>query len=98
MVRRGNWSSRLFWIFVAIFTLAGLGYATWGERGMRDLFILKRHLRHIEERNQQIRVANRELTAEVDLLRKSERFIEKVAREELGMVKDGELIFVFPEP
>ncbi len=98
MVRRGNWSSRLFWILVALFALAGLGYATWGEHGIRDLFALRSHLNHIEERNQEIRNTHLQLTAEIERLRKSERFIEKVAREELGMVKDGELIFVFPEP
>lgn len=98
MSKKRNIGSRLFLVSMILLTLSGLAYATWGRHGIRDLIVLKRHLAHLEARNQQLQEESAQLSVEVELLKNDKRYLEKVARDELGMVKDGELIFIFPSP
>ena len=56
-----------------------------------------RHDMHAVEREvQSLRAKQAELTRTVDRLRNDPLYIEKLAREEMGMVREGETVLKFP--
>ena len=67
------------------------------ERGLPRYRVLKSELREVEGRNERLRREVRALQRDVDALRTDPRAIEQVARDELGMIRDDEIVFQFPE-
>ena len=67
------------------------------ERGLPRYRVLKSELRDVEARNERLRREVRALQREVDGLRTDPAAIEQVARDELGMIRDDEIVFQFPE-
>ncbi|MBT9139850.1 MAG: Cell division protein FtsL [Dehalococcoidia bacterium] len=60
-------------------------------------FLQMRHtLSSIEEEIQAVRLQNEGMLREIEQLH-SPAYLEKMAREELGMVRSGELLFLFRE-
>ena len=51
----------------------------------------------VRRENERLRREVRALRREVTALRTDPRAVERIARDELGMVREGELIFQFPE-
>jgi cell division protein FtsB len=79
-----------------LLVLLMLGFALFGEKGVlrviqsgRQKAVLKEEVRRLEE-------VNSALHKEIDALRSDRRYIENIARRELGMVKQDELIYQFP--
>jgi cell division protein FtsB len=67
----------------------------FGEKGILHLLRLKRELTRIKEENQRAEEENQRLREEVKRLQQEKRYIEEIARKELGMVKEGEVIYQF---
>jgi cell division protein FtsB len=61
--------------------------------GFRRRQALQRELADLEERNRVLRERNQSLIEEIELLRSDPAAIERAAREELGFVRPGELVF-----
>ena len=82
-----------------LFSLLILGLLTFfGEKGILHLFRLQKELARIQEANKKIEEENQKLKEEVRLLQQEKRYIEEIARKELGMVKEGEIIYQFDLP
>ena len=67
----------------------------YGENGLfhyREMVAERRKLVEVQNRQQE---DNRKLYAEIQHLRGDRDYIEKVARTELGLVKDNELVYIF---
>ena len=62
--------------------------------GFRRRRALQRDLADLEERNRALREKNQSLIEEIELLRSDPRAVERAAREELGFVRPGEVVFV----
>ena len=60
-----------------------------------NLLVLKKELREIEGYKQRLKVENDKLKDYIYLLKNDKRFIENIAREELGLVKAGEIVYFF---
>jgi cell division protein FtsB len=67
----------------------------FGERGIMNLLVLKKELREIKVYKQSLKVENDKLKDYIYLLKNDKRFIENIAREELGLVKAGEIVYFF---
>jgi cell division protein FtsB len=79
-------------LFILLFVFLVMGLLTFfGEKGILHLLRLKRELTRIQEENQRLR-------EEVKRLQQEKRYIEEIARRELGMVKEGEVIYQFESP
>ena len=59
--------------------------------------------RHLRSELEELRTSNEELTheiaalkREIDALRTDPSYVERIARDELGMVREEELVFQFP--
>jgi len=69
----------------------------FGEKGILHILRLKRELTRIKEANTKIEEENQKLREEVRRLHERS-YIEEIARKELGMVKEGEIIYLFDLP
>ena len=70
--------------------------AVFEENGLPRYQALKDQLRELHTQNDALEADVRRLTIEVEQLRSSPIALERVARDELGLVRPGELVFQFP--
>ena len=75
---------------VLLFSL--LFFIIFGEHGFTDLNILKNERNQLAGKNEQLTHENLSLSVEIDRLKHDPRYIENIARQELGMVGEDELI------
>ena len=73
-------------------------FIVFGNRGLLDNWRLKEKLSELRSENSRLEVVNNGLKREAVLLREDLRYIETVARGELGMVKRGDIIYRHVEP
>jgi cell division protein FtsB len=67
----------------------------FGERGILHRLRFQKELARIKEANVKMEEENRKLKEEVRRLQTERKYIEEIARKELGMVKEGEIIYQF---
>ena len=65
----------------------------FGNRGLRDNYMMRERLLALKKTNQDLLRENQVLYQTTRLLRDDMPYIEAVARNELGMVKKGDLIY-----
>ncbi|HED18701.1 MAG TPA: cell division protein FtsB [Gammaproteobacteria bacterium] len=88
----------LIWLLVVLLVL--LQYKLWvGDGSFAEVWDLYQQVEAQREENQQLHERNQALEAEVQDLKQGLEAIEERAREELGMVKKGEIFYqVIEEP
>ncbi|HYR43545.1 MAG TPA: septum formation initiator family protein [Terriglobia bacterium] len=87
-------------IAVAVFgllTVAMLLLAVFNEKGALQVHERAKKLDAIQSEIIHLDTENKRLTAEIQALRSDPAAIEKLAREELKLVKPGEVVLVTPE-
>jgi cell division protein FtsB len=77
-------------IVVIAFVLGAL----FGDRGILHLAEKRRRALSIEQEIARLESENRRLAAAIEALRTDPRAVEAIAREELGLVKPGETVFL----
>jgi cell division protein FtsB len=80
---------------IAMVTLA-VGLAVFGVKESVRAWQMRRDVRAVEREMDTLRAKQAELTRTVDRLRNDPLYIEKLAREEIGMVREGETVLKFP--
>jgi len=81
--------------YLALFVfLMGL-LITFGNRGLMDNYMMEKRLSSLKKENQEIARENNQLKNTVILLKEDLSYIETVARNELGMVKEGDRVYQF---
>ena len=88
---------RILLFIVGFLLILGL-LSFFGEKGILHMMHLQKELAKIQEDNRQIETENQKLKEEVRRLKVEKRVIEEIARKELGMVKEGEVIYQFDPP
>lgn len=68
-------------------------FIVFGNRGLRDNYIMRENLMALKKANQDLVHENKSLLRTTQLLRDDMSYIEQVARNELGMVKKGDLVY-----
>ena len=84
----------ILFMVLTLFLILGL-LTFFGDKGIFHLLRLQKELSRIQDDNRKIERENRGLREEVKRLRNEKRYIEEIARKELGMVKEGEIIYQF---
>jgi cell division protein FtsB len=84
-----------------LYVLGGLilllmGVTIIGERGAIHLWRLRGEKSRIDEQNYLLQKENESLRQRVSRIRNDNHYLEKLAREELNMVRPGEVIYRFP--
>jgi cell division protein FtsB len=88
-------------IALAVFgllTIAILLLAVFNDNGALEVRAQSKKLASIETEIVNLDAENKRLTSEIKALRTDPATIEKLAREELKLVKPGEVVLVTPEP
>ena len=88
---------RIFLFILFLFLILGL-LTFFGDKGILHLLRLPKEVARIKEMSIKTEVENRKLKEEVRWLQHEKRYIEEIARKELGMVKEGEIIYQFDSP
>ena len=89
-------SSRRWLLYVFSALLATLSvFTVFGERGVLHLWRLWDEKTKLEERNFVLHNENESLRERIDRIRHDDAYLEKIAREELGLVRPGEIIYRF---
>lgn len=84
-------------LLLSIFLILGM-ITFFGEKGILRLLHLKKELVRIKQSNTRVEAENQKLRDEVKRLQSEKNTIEEIARGELGMVKEGEIIYQFDLP
>jgi cell division protein FtsB len=91
-------SSRGKLLVVAAVLAGGLSLASVADaRGFRRYLALRQDVEALQERNRGLAEQNEVLRREIQALRKEPAALERAAREELGYVKPGEIVFHLEE-
>jgi cell division protein FtsB len=69
----------------------------FGARGFLQLVRQQRRAEALAREIEELRMENRRLAAEIAALRSDPRAIERLAREELGLSRPGETVFLIRE-
>ncbi len=73
-------------------------FTAFGERGVFHLWRLWGEKKQLEERNFLLQKENAALRERAYRIRQDDLYLEKLAREELGLVRPGEIIYRFASP
>jgi cell division protein FtsB len=88
------WRSRLLQYGLAFVTILLVVDALVGDKGFLDTLRARRQYRGVASALAQKRQENTRLREEIRRLRDDPARIESVAREELGLIRPGEVLFI----
>jgi cell division protein FtsB len=89
---RKVWRFSLLSLFFIGLIVAWLGF---GERGFIHLYRMERERQAHLEKIQNLEQENQELLEEIQRLREDVAYMESLGRRELGLIKDGEVLYRF---
>jgi len=72
-------------------------FALFGERGIIKIIQLQHERDRILAEVQRIQQKNEKLKREIRRMHEDPHYLESVARQELGVVKDNEILFIFED-
>ncbi len=81
-------------IIVTILVALSL-FTIFGDRGLLHLWRLSGEKRELDASNFRLQRANEALREKVYRLRHDDRYLEKIAREDLGLVQRGDFVYRF---
>lgn len=83
-------------LWMLVLVLALLGAALFGDKGVLNTWRMLQYKQSLQDRIAELEADNVKLRREVEALRNDSRYLEGVARRDLGMVKEDELVYQFP--
>lgn len=87
-----NWAAYLFGTLTVLLSLVTIV----GERGALHLWRLRDERNSLDAQNYRLQKENDILRQRISRIRNDKHYLEKLAREELNMVRAGEVIYRFP--
>ncbi len=84
----------IIYAFAALFVTLSL-FTAFGERGVLRLWHLRGERGKLSERNFLLHKENETLRERIYRLRHDDLYLEKIAREDLGLVRPGEIVYRF---
>lgn len=83
-------------IAALVIALLGLQYKLWfGDGSVHEWFVLEKRLTAQDEENKQLAARNQALEADIMELKSGDQALEEQARQEMGMIKEGEVYYQF---
>lgn len=82
-------------LFTLIFIGIILSWLAFGEKGFIHLYRMEKERQEYIDRLKKLESANKKLMDEIDRLRNDREYIEAIAKKELGMVRENEVIVRF---
>jgi cell division protein FtsB len=86
------------WVLGTVIALIALGVGSvFGDRGILSMLGEREKVEALQTQLEDLRAENARLSAEISDLRTSPRAIERLAREELGLARPDETVFLIRE-
>ncbi len=79
--------------YLVVFLLLMALLITFGNRGLVDNYLVSKRLAQLKSQSNEITTENNDLKRKILLLRNNLTYIEALARNELGMVKEGDIVY-----
>lgn len=89
-------AGKVVWLALGI-ALWGVAYTLFGAGGMVGVYRAEAEIRELEERVLEAEETNRELRAHIDAVRNDPDEIERIAREQLFLVRPGDTVYLLPD-
>ena len=89
--KQHSFFQRLTLLMVGAVSILALAYAIIGNNGYLELRRRESKNHELRTKADELRRENKEILGEIRALKSDPKAIEKIAREELGMVKPGEV-------
>jgi len=90
---RLQWPSLIFAILLGGLAFDGL----YGSSGSRDLLVLRLHSRVLEGERDALLAENAAIRDRIVQLKSDDAYLQKLIRQELGYVRQGEFVYRFPK-
>jgi cell division protein FtsB len=87
----------LIYLFSALIVLLA-SISVVGERGVLHLWRLRGEQNRLDEQNFRLQKENEALRQRIYRIRNDNAYLEKLAREELNLVRPGEIVYRFSNP
>jgi len=81
----------LFIVLIAAIAL----FALFGDRGLTDVLHIRGERERLLNTNRGLQAKNKDLEIKIALLKKDNKYIREIARDELGMIGRNEVIYRF---
>lgn len=94
-MRKETKNIKFYFILLSLFSVFMLFLTVFGDPGILELRKLTTKHEVLLTKIAAINSENQELLQEVDKLKTSKLYIEDLARKKHGMVKEGEIVFLF---
>ncbi len=91
----GSFMNTRLIIIPAVVILCILGFTVFGERGLLRIYRLNQEKDDIQKKVEQVRADNDRLKREIEALKTNRRYLESIARKEMGLVRSNEIIYQF---
>ena len=85
-------------LIAALAVVVAVGIGVYGGTGVIRVRAMQKEIRQLERELTTLRAQTEKLTATIDKLRHDPAYIEKLAREDLGYVREGDTVLKFPAP
>jgi cell division protein FtsB len=79
--------------YLVVFLLLMALLITFGNRGLVDNYLVSKRLAQLKSQSNETSTENNDLKRKILLLRNDLTYIEALARSELGMVKEGDIVY-----
>jgi cell division protein FtsB len=85
-----------FWVILGLVMLYLLVHDLFGDRGFLAMRRQQREVQKLQQEIQTLEEANRDLAGKVQRLKTDPEYIERLAREQMGLSRPGEHVFKLP--
>ena len=87
---------RAVWLLSAVLTVVFVVSFGFSDRGIAELRHARTRVTTLKSDIARLEQENARLRAEIESVRKSSYAVERIAREDLGMSKRGEVVYMLP--
>ncbi len=93
-MKLSRWIFRFFVAFGLAIALGSIPYKIYGPEGVTHILRLENDLDRLAQENQTLEKRNEDLLRKIKTLKHDRKEIEKVARDELGLVRSEDIVFI----
>lgn len=86
------------WVAFGLGPVLALALLFWGEKSVLRIWALHQETQHTRQQVEALTVKNQRLRSQIETLRRDPRAVERIAREELGLVRADEIVYRFVPP
>jgi len=85
-------------LFLILVIIESLFLLFWGIKSYYTINLSQKEIRKVEEKLEQLKLENQKLKEQINSL-EDPFYLEKMAREKLGLAKEGEIVYkILPVP